>query len=504
MGQQEYDNFKRLIKEWLDNHPDEYADFVEEMNDKKFKGFFKVFKIATKLAPKYKEAARKRIGDDRTPDFEELENILLHSDLAEKIVNEFHNPNKKSIVPAMLAWLYYGRSYECMVEQGEELTQRKDIPKLYKWLISGMVKFIIRKSITNGMRSKEDWQVFRKQQKAIEENTLVEWAIEEDEDTDEEDTDTLSEEQPKTAGRKADTRTLSELLIERHAILIERIGTRLKTHATETDIARLFIALVEYRFMRKCPIKTFRNALHNQFKEQEIVHERGIQKAYRNLISPLGNSKKLIIDIYGKPLIQYSIECAKESKYIDRTIISTDDFKIKEVSERCGGDVPFLRPSELAQDTSKTIDCLVHAVNWLKEQGEEYDYLVLLQNTVPLRKSWQVDEAIEKLFSSNERSLVSITEVEENPVLMRTLNEDGTVKNMLQLNSTMRRQDFPKFYRVDGAIYIQKLDEYFNLNTSLNDGKLAYIMEEKYSVDIDTYLDIKKIEYYLEQELNNK
>ena len=163
-----------------------------------------------------------------------------------------------------------------------------------------------------------------------------------------------------------------------------------------------------------------------------------------------------------------------------------------------------MRPSELAQDTSKTIDCLVHAVNWLKEQGEEYDYLVLLQNTVPLRKSWQVDEAIEKLFSSNERSLVSITEVEENPVLMRTLNEDGTVKNMLQLNSTMRRQDFPKFYRVDGAIYIQKLDEYFNLNTSLNDGKLAYIMEEKYSVDIDTYLDIKKIEYYLEQELNTK
>lgn len=226
------------------------------------------------------------------------------------------------------------------------------------------------------------------------------------------------------------------------------------------------------------------------------------------IIPARGGSKgipsKNIIDIYGKPLIQYSIECAKESKYIDRTIISTDDLKIKEVSERCGGDVTFLRPSELAQDTSKTIDCLVHAVNWLKEHGEEYDYLVLLQNTVPLRKSWQVDEAIEKLFSGNERSLVSITEVEENPVLMRTLNEDGTVKNMLQLNSTMRRQDFPKFYRVDGAIYIQKLDEDFNLDTSLNDGKLAYIMEEKYSVDIDTYLDIKKIEYYLEQELNNK
>ena len=220
--------------------------------------------------PKYKEAARKRIGDDRNPNFEELENVLLQSDLAEKIVNEFHTPNKRSIVPAMLAWLYYGRSYECMVEQGEELTKRKDIPTLYKWLVSGMVKFIIRKSIANGMRTKEDWQVFRKQQKAIEENSLVEWAIEEDEDMDEEETDMLQEEQPKTAGRKADTRTLPELLIERHDILTERIGTRLKTHATETDIARLFIALVEYRFMRKCPIKTFRNALHEQFKEQEM------------------------------------------------------------------------------------------------------------------------------------------------------------------------------------------------------------------------------------------
>ena len=230
-------------------------------------------------------------------DFEELENVLLQSDLAEKIVNEFHTPNKRSIVPAMLAWLYYGRSYECMVEQGEELAKRKGITRLYKWLVSYMVRFIIKKSISSGMRTKEDWVAFRKQQKAIEENSLVEWAIEEDEDMDEEETDMLQEEQPKTAGRKADTRTLPELLIERHDILIERIGTRLKTHATETDIARLFIALVEYRFMRKCPIKTFRNALYEQFKEQEIVHERGIQKAYRNLTSPFGNSKKLVKDI---------------------------------------------------------------------------------------------------------------------------------------------------------------------------------------------------------------
>ena len=303
MGQQEYDNFKRLIKEWLDSHPNEYADFIEEMNDKKFKGFFKVFNVATRLLPKYRQVADKRISDERNPDFEKLENILLESNLAEKIVSEFHNPNKRSIVPAMLAWLYYGRSYECMVEQGEELTKRKDIGKLYKWLVSCMVKFIIRKSISTGMRTKEDWLNFRKQQKAIEENTLIEWSIEDEEENHiEKNDDTQTEEAtpektPKTAGRKADTRTLPELLIENQDVFIEKIGARLKTKSTDTDIARLYIALVEYRFMRQCPMKTFRNALQNQFEELKIVQERGIQKAYSHLISPYGTSKKLMKDI---------------------------------------------------------------------------------------------------------------------------------------------------------------------------------------------------------------
>ncbi len=161
--------------------------------------------------------------------------------------------------------------------------------------------------------------------------------------------------------------------------------------------------------------------------------------------------------------------------------------------------------------------------------GEEYDYVMVLQNTVPLRKSWHIDEAIEMIVDSNERSLISISEVDEHPILMRTLNEDKTVrnllqmnssisevdehpilmrtlnedktvKNLLQMNSTMRRQDFPKFYKVDGAIAIQKIDDEFNLETSINDGKLGYVIERKYSTDIDNYLDIKIIEYYLEKE----
>ncbi len=212
-----------------------------------------------------------------------------------------------------------------------------------------------------------------------------------------------------------------------------------------------------------------------------------------------GILKKNIIEISGLPLIVYTLQESQLSKYIDRTIVSTEDLEIKEVVERYGGKVPFLRPLELAQDTSKTIACIVHAVNTLKKMGEEYDYVVILQCTSPLRKSWHIDEAIEKIISERGTSLVSVSKVEENPILMRTLNHDGSLNKLLAVNSTVRRQDFPIFYKVNGAIYIQKLDQNFNINTNLNEGKLPYIMEKKYAVDIDSLLDIHTLAFYLNE-----
>lgn len=213
-----------------------------------------------------------------------------------------------------------------------------------------------------------------------------------------------------------------------------------------------------------------------------------------------GVPKKNIIEIGGKPLIAYSIHCGLDSKYIDKVFVSTDDREIARVAKTFGGEVPFLRPEELAQDGSKTIDSLVYTVNKLKELGETYDYLVLLQPTVPLRKTFHVDEAIEKLLESDFHDLVSVSEVHDHPILMRKIKDNGELENLLPLPSSVRRQDFPSVYRVDGAIYIMKLDENFNLNTSPNDGKLSYVMANKYTTDIDTYLDIKIVEYYLEEE----
>ena len=152
-------------------------------------------------------------------------------------------------------------------------------------------------------------------------------------------------------------------------------------------------------------------------------------KTFLVIIPARGGSKgipnKNIIEVEGKPLIKYTIDAALDSKYIDRVVVSTDSKEIARVSVDSGADVPFLRPDELSIDTAKTIDALIHAVNTLQEYGNTYDYLVLLQPTQPLRQSFHIDEAIEKIVEKNKDSLVSISPVQEHPILMRTINEQG-------------------------------------------------------------------------------
>jgi CMP-N,N'-diacetyllegionaminic acid synthase len=204
-----------------------------------------------------------------------------------------------------------------------------------------------------------------------------------------------------------------------------------------------------------------------------------------------GIYKKNIIEVNGKPLIDYTIEEAKKSIYLDKIIISTDSEEIAKIAENCGAEVPFLRPEELARDESKTIDVLVHLVDNLKIKGISYDYLVLLQPTQPLRKSWHIDESIVKIIEENAENLLSISSVREHPILFRTVDKNDRVHSLLNMNSTVRRQDFPEFFKVNGAIYINKLNEMFNKNVSLNDNTLCYIMDKKYDIDIDDPIDLE-------------
>ncbi len=218
------------------------------------------------------------------------------------------------------------------------------------------------------------------------------------------------------------------------------------------------------------------------------------------IIPARGGSKgiphKNIIDLCGKPLINYTIEAALGSKYIDYVIVSTDDQEIAKVARYCGAEIPFMRPAEFADDTSKTIDAVLYTVSELENIGEKFDILVLLQPTEPLRTAGDIDGAIDRYFECGCHSLVSVSEVDDHPILIRSV-EENRLKPLLNGSSTCRRQDMPIYYRVNGCIYINAISE-LNRKTSFNDNTVPYIMERSHSVDIDELSDLALARYYIE------
>lgn len=218
------------------------------------------------------------------------------------------------------------------------------------------------------------------------------------------------------------------------------------------------------------------------------------------LIPARGGSKgipgKNIKLLDGKPLIAYSIEAALESEYIDGVVVTTDSEEIAKLSRCFGAEVPFMRPPELAQDSSRTIDCVVHARDELAKMGRGPDVIVLLQPTSPLRTASDIDTALDLFIRRGFKGLVSVSKAEENPVLMRTMNANSELAPLLDIPSTMRRQDMPEFFSVNGSIYINLAEE-LTLETSLNDNPVGYVMPVERSVDIDTLEDFKAAESLL-------
>jgi CMP-N-acetylneuraminic acid synthetase len=222
-------------------------------------------------------------------------------------------------------------------------------------------------------------------------------------------------------------------------------------------------------------------------------------KKVLGLIPARSNSKgipgKNIIDFAGVPLIAHTIGASKGSRYIDAVVVSTDGLEIATVAEKYRAEVPFLRPAHLAQDTSKTIDAVIHALDALRSSGREFDILVLLQPTQPLRTKEDIDGALELFVSKTCISLLSICEVSDHPIFIRTIGNGGEVMPLLNSNSTIRRQDLPIFYKLNGAIYINMIAE-IDESTSFNDNKIAYLMDKSHSIDIDEPFDLLIGELY--------
>jgi N-acylneuraminate cytidylyltransferase len=200
----------------------------------------------------------------------------------------------------------------------------------------------------------------------------------------------------------------------------------------------------------------------------------------------------------GKPLIHYTIEAALSLFGPKLILVSTDSEEIKSVSEQCGIEVPFLRPDHLSTDTASSQDVLIHAMDYADEKGIKYNTVILLQPTSPFRNADHIKEAIE-LYSKDLDMVVSVKESDENPYYsLFEENENGYLVKSKEASFT-RRQDCPKVYSYNGAIYILNPESLRKEPIGQFKKVRKYIMQAEDSIDLDTPLDWKFAELILSE-----
>lgn len=213
------------------------------------------------------------------------------------------------------------------------------------------------------------------------------------------------------------------------------------------------------------------------------------------IIPARGGSKGLpgknIKMLNGQPLIAWSIEQAKNSKYIDEIFVSTDSQEIADVAERFGIKVPELRPGELAQDSSPSCEAVLHAVELFEKKDKYFDYLMLIEPTSPLRAKNDLDNAIKTLLNTNNSSLVSVGEVHtEHPMIIKKVFR-GQVKPYIENSKKIyQRQQTDKAYFPYGVAYICKVETYKNKKTFYLDDTLPYFIERWQNYEIDDAIDL--------------
>jgi len=212
-----------------------------------------------------------------------------------------------------------------------------------------------------------------------------------------------------------------------------------------------------------------------------------------------GVPKKNIKLLLGKPLIAYTIEAALKSKYLDRIIVSTDDKKIAEISEKYGAEA-IKRPKGLAVARSKTIDAVFHLLDVLKRKNYIPDIVVCLQATSPLRTAEDIDKAIELFLKNKCESVVSVCEPEHSPFWTFQMGKKYLRPLFGWQYFKIRRQDLPRVFAPNGAILFistpKNLSKYQHFYCKNN---LPYIMDAQKSIDIDKESDFKLVESLLKK-----
>lgn len=210
--------------------------------------------------------------------------------------------------------------------------------------------------------------------------------------------------------------------------------------------------------------------------------------AVLGLITARGGSKgvpgKNIIPVGGKPLLQWTIDSARQSRYIDRLVLSSDDAAIMDTARAGGCEVPFQRTPELASDDASSIDVVVDALN----RVSGFDIVVLLQPTSPLRLAEDIDGALEALESRNAPACVSVSPAHDHPYLVFRTEATGRLHPYARPEDgqSLRRQDLPLAWCLNGAVFVARVAWFLRERTFLSQQTIGYPMPTDRSLDIDT------------------
>ncbi len=214
------------------------------------------------------------------------------------------------------------------------------------------------------------------------------------------------------------------------------------------------------------------------------------------LIPARGGSKSVPrknIRLLGKkPLLAWSVDTARKSETVNRIIVSTDDADIADVSRKWGGEVPFIRPAEFAQDETTDLPVYQHALRWLKEnEGYTPDIVVWLRPTAPFRSSSDIDAAVNKLIATKADWVRSVCEVEHHPYWMFNFDQERLTSFIEGINLTdyPRRQMLPSAYRLNGAVDAAWSSTITKKGLFYEGDVCGYIMPIERSIDIDTEQD---------------
>jgi CMP-N,N'-diacetyllegionaminic acid synthase len=209
---------------------------------------------------------------------------------------------------------------------------------------------------------------------------------------------------------------------------------------------------------------------------------------------------KNIRNLHGKPLIAWTIEAAAMCPLIDYVLVSTDSIEIAEIANRFGAATPFIRPKYLALDNTPTNSVISHALDYCKENlNLEFEYVVVLEPTSPLRGSDDIDRAFEQLLKhETATSIVGISRTEtQNPAFLFNLETDGCLKGLSESFHATRRQDVDDVFFLEGSIYLTSCEEFRRNNGFYHAKTIGCLFPKWKSFEIDDLTDFIIVEALL-------